>query len=420
MLHHDRHLFVLSSQTMRIKLLTLIGITALAMMAIWSFSESNQADLIHTSPVTQSSVDPATHSDIKPTQGRVSYIARETEPALASQQNQFDRIEQVKYWLENNQIQTAHRYVNDHYSELSRAELERIKTFFLTGEPSLTQLVEASKIFDELDVWEAVTNAALRQRDWDTSYTALMRASELENSSTKLEEKLETLIKVASHLRAELEGRGDELGIKELYQNAYELHPTYPRFQLELAYAHIRIGEDGAARQLLTQLQYEPELGEIAKQALDRIDSSEPQIEENNPTIPSQITRNDIVVPLVRSGNSFFVNTSVNNRNARLLLDTGASITALSSKLIKRLNLQPTGQTIKLSTANGERHARLFHTDKLKLGRIQLNGLVVAEINLERAQHFEGLLGTDALNQPNSDYTYLIDNEENALIFRRR
>ena len=45
--------------------------------------------------------------------------------------------------------------------------------------------------------------------------------------------------------------------------------------------------------------------------------------------------------------------------------------------------------------------------------------LVVAEINLGNSQRFQGLLGTDLLNKVGADYSYLIDNENNALIFRR-
>jgi len=45
---------------------------------------------------------------------------------------------------------------------------------------------------------------------------------------------------------------------------------------------------------------------------------------------------------------------------------------------------------------------------------------VVAEIDLGRDGEFEGLLGTDLLNRVNKDYAYLIDNQKNELIFRRR
>jgi len=331
----------------------------------------------------------------------------------------IDKFSQIQKWLAKRQFQLASGYIDEHYSELSSSELSQIKQLFLDGEPNLDKLLAASSLFDELDVWEALASAAIEQRNWNVGFKALLRASELENSSTQLEEKLASLVRVTSHLRAGLERVGDEIGIKDIYQRAYDLHPTYPRFQLELAYAQLRIGDETAAKQLLAPLLYDPELGEIASQTLARIESQQPEPSQE-PTAASNIQGNDIVVPLQRLGNSFFVNTSINNRSTRLLLDTGASITALSSNLISRLNLEPTGQTIQLSTANGQTSAQLYRTQKLRLGRLQLSGLVVAEIELSQGERFDGLLGTDALNQINSDYSYLIDNEENALIFRRR
>ncbi len=351
--------------------------------------------------------------------GYTTFSAGSDEMAQTNDVPAINAISQVKKWLENHQYQAASRYVDEHHSELTSLELEQIKHLFLDGEPSLTKLSAASNVFDELDVWEALASAAIQQRDWSIGFKAMMRASELENSSAQLEDKLAVLVQITSQLRADMERRGDELGIKDLYQQAYDLHPSYPRFQLELAYAHLRTGDEDSAKQLLTALLYEPELGEIASQALERINNQEPQTPEK-PPVASNLQRDDIVVPLQRSGNSFFVNTSVNNRSTRLLLDTGASITALSSNLISRLNLKPTGQVIQLSTANGQRNANLYRTDKLRLGRLQLSGLIIAEIELGNGEYFDGLLGTDALNQVNSDYTYLIDNEENALIFRRR
>ena len=104
----------------------------------------------------------------------------------------------------------------------------------------------------------------------------------------------------------------------------------------------------------------------------------------------------------------------------RLLLDTGASITALSAEAIQDLGLRPNGTIITLNTANGRTQSRLFRTDRLRLGRLQLNDMVVAEIDLSGSRGIAGLLGTDVLNQLNEQFSYPIDDENNALIFRRR
>jgi len=343
---------------------------------------------------------------------------------LVDQSNHQDNVARH---LAAGHFQIAGDYINEHYSEFSSNELENLKGLFLRGsarsDGQIDRLRIAAKVFDDLESWDALAYTAVELKEWQTGFRALMRASELENSSPALELKLENLVKVASHLRASLEQRDDQLGVRDLYQQAYDLHPNYPRLQLELAYAHLQVNEFDKAERLLSALQYDLELGEIAQQTLAQALKANAATEEPEQLAPAPTTpsnRHDIVVALVRAGNSFFIDTAINNRQTRLLLDTGASITALSSDLIERLNLSPTGQVIKLSTANGTRQARLFRTEKLTLGRIQLTGLVVAEIGLGPNSGFEGLLGTDALNQIDSNYSYLIDNKENALIFRRR
>jgi clan AA aspartic protease (TIGR02281 family) len=128
----------------------------------------------------------------------------------------------------------------------------------------------------------------------------------------------------------------------------------------------------------------------------------------------------DMVVPLRRVGNSLVVPGSINGRSVSLLLDTGASITALSQDMISRLNLQATGDSVQLSTANGVTKARLYRISKMRLGRVFVRDAVVAEIDLRASGSFQGLLGTDILNNADPRYSYLIDNSKNALIFRRK
>jgi len=114
------------------------------------------------------------------------------------------------------------------------------------------------------------------------------------------------------------------------------------------------------------------------------------------------------------------VDAQIERRQTRLLLDTGASITALSRDLVSQLNLQPLNRQIRLNTANGSTTANLYRVRRLRLGNLELRDLVIADIDLGGASRFQGLLGTDALNQLRQDYDYVIDNRQKALIFRRR
>ena len=413
---------------MQLKFLLLLVFSLAAGLFVWLVAGTPVA----TDKTTSVTVTPAPEQPLteQPEPGYRLLVARkieDTPPPAAPVAGLQQELAQVEDWIANGQSGLAANYINDHYSEFSSAELDQFKLLFLkdrrSSETALAAYRAATEVFDDLESWDALAEASILASDWSGGFKALVRASDLENNPEFLEEKLDTLVKVTSYLRANMEKRGDQLGIKSLYQDVYERHPTYPRFQLELAYAHLRLGENNDALRLLSGLVYDPDFGTVAQQTLDRIQQEDSAGDSNQAQRGREVSAAqpaDIVVPLVRSGTSFLVDTSIDNRRSRLLLDTGASITALSSDLIQRLSLSPTGQVIQINTANGSRSARLFRTGKLRLGRFQLNGLVVAEIDLEHTPGFDGLLGTDALNHLSSDYSYLIDNENNSLIFRRR
>jgi len=198
---------------------------------------------------------------------------------------------------------------------------------------------------------------------------------------------------------------------------------------LELAFSYLALDDVNSAKPLFSAIQYDIEVGSQAQEQLAIIEqldreqqsaSLNARLELEARNRQANINRNDISVALVRVGNSFLVDSAIDGKQARLLLDTGASITSLSSQLISRLGLSATGNVVRLSTANGITESQLYLVKKLKLGRFTVNNLVVAEIDLNQNGRFQGLLGTDLLNKVGPNYSYLIDNENSRLIFRRK
>ncbi len=318
--------------------------------------------------------------------------------------------------------------INKRYSNLSSVELDQLRRTLIS-----TALMQAksekkstlsliSQAFDDVLVWELLGDAALVDNDWRLAYRAQLRASELQNDPIRLENLLTKLSASSSHLRKSYEESDDLIGIKDLYQDLTDRHPSFSRFRYELAISMINLGEVEAAKPMLQALSYDLELGSLAQQTLDKLNSAlaDSQADKNtSTTTPPQAKArsNNLVVPLVKVGNSFMINSSIEQSSARLLLDTGASITSLSSTLIARLGLSDTGRSISLSTANGVTRAKLYRVKRLQLGPVVLRDMIVAEIGLSSQSSFQGLLGTDALNQLAPKYSYLIDNQKRALIF---
>ena len=97
-------------------------------------------------------------------------------------------------------------------------------------------------------------------------------------------------------------------------------------------------------------------------------------------------------------GGHFLADASVNGTHVRFLVDTGASIVALSAFDARRLGLDPQelDYNITVSTANGQTRAASVSLDEIRIGSIsrsQVPALVVSEGALEQS-----LLGMTFLN----------------------
>ncbi|MFT5137323.1 MAG: putative aspartyl protease [Arenicella sp.] len=340
---------------------------------------------------------------------------------------------QIESLLNAGQWQQAITTINDVYSQANSKQLTHFRSIVLATAKQLSAnskqsardlLLVYAEAFDDVDAWRQLGSVSSELGDWDTAVTALLASSAQEYDPQAYEASLRALLRAASYARATLEQRSDQLSILTLYQRLYDSHPSYARFQLELAQAHLRLNDYQSASSYLDPLVYDTELGAIAQQLLANINSSlasqEKTLAPIEPVRQSDSRASDIRIPLLRAGNSLLVDVAINSSSIRLLLDTGASITSLSSDTIRRLRLTPTGRSISLSTANGLTQSQLYSADRLNLGPLRLNNLLVAEVDFGRAGQVQGLLGTDVLKHVSREYSYLIDDQKNALIFRKK
>ena len=391
---------------------------------VYSIFQQNTPYAEKISAAQNNMLDTSTNKIESPTR-----IAEEIpDPILESSVNNdfTDVMSETIEMLEQSRYSAAVEFVDSFYQQLSTKELEEFDNLFISTAFQLWQtgktlqaidlLTHHTEAFNSLDSWNLLSTFQLKSKNWLAAIDSLQQAFALEYQPDKLKTITDNLIVAASSQRALLEAQKDELGINLLYKNLYEFDPENTRFQLELAYSYMRLKDNNNARNLLELLQYDSEYAALANSALLSLNNDTAAISEqkSEPT-PNQ---NEIVIPLLRSGNSFFAKTTINNRDLRLLLDTGASITSLSTKTIQSLNLEPTGRSIQLSTANGITRAQLYKADQIRLGRLRLRNLVVAEIEFDKNSQIHGLLGTDLLNQLDSRYSYIIDNQKNALIFK--
>lgn len=126
---------------------------------------------------------------------------------------------------------------------------------------------------------------------------------------------------------------------------------------------------------------------------------------------------NDLTLPLTRFGNQFLVAVNIEGYPARLLLDTGASITGVSAAYIQKYPaIVKATKPIRLNTANGAVESYLFTVTQLSLGDAVFNQHIIARLPLDAGIEFDGLLGVDVLGR----FDFVIDQNEAVLRLGKR
>ncbi|MES2674544.1 MAG: aspartyl protease family protein [Pseudomonadota bacterium] len=125
----------------------------------------------------------------------------------------------------------------------------------------------------------------------------------------------------------------------------------------------------------------------------------------------------DLAIPLIRFGNQFLVGVSIEGHPARLLLDTGASLSGVSkSYTAKYPSIVKATKPIRLNTASGTEDSYLFTVNDLSFGSLVFSQHILALLPMGDMEHFDGLLGVDILGR----FEFVIDQDESVLRLRER
>jgi clan AA aspartic protease (TIGR02281 family) len=227
----------------------------------------------------------------------------------------------------------------------------------------------------------------------------------------------EMLEQLSSRIRAlvtdyagRLRQSGDNNALLELYQALTQLEPSYAPYFIGLASAQLALADSDAARQSLLLVAQDPEVGARARELLEQLRVA---ATESQPPKTSATATDVAGIPLVRNANHFLVDARLGEAQARLLIDTGASLTMLTPEALQRrgVSAHNTGRTGFFSTANGRVSAPIYRLEALSVGGWQVSNLDVGVLEVD-APHFDGLLGMNFLGK----FQFFID--QNASVLR--
>lgn len=181
--------------------------------------------------------------------------------------------------------------------------------------------------------------------------------------------------------------------------------------QYQQALAYLRSGDEGFAIEQFNQLLNDSVIGASAAIALNNLDNhTTASAVDNNP-----VQENSESIDLQKIGNQYAVNLTNNRQDTvKLLIDTGASMTTVSSASFNTLGIgiDAVEQDRRVfRTAGGVVMGSVYSVPALRLGPYLLENTLVAVIDFETNQAIDGLLGMNILGQ----FRFQIDQENTQL-----
>lgn len=149
--------------------------------------------------------------------------------------------------------------------------------------------------------------------------------------------------------------------------------------------------------------------------------ANDPGVQQQAEEILAQLNGDDVsgehILPLISYGNQYLVQVEIEGAPARLLLDTGASLSGVSDGFISNnSSIVKDQKDIKLNTASGQVDSFLFTVDNLSVGELQFRSHILARLPMGSSGDFDGLLGVDILGR----FDFVIDQDKLELRLQPR
>ena len=187
-------------------------------------------------------------------------------------------------------------------------------------------------------------------------------------------------------------------------------------YQYRQAIAYLRNGDEAFAIEQLNQLLTDSLVGESAAKALSGL-VDEPEA----PTIVyNSLWEGADSIALQKLGNQYAVNLdNARRESVKLLIDTGASMTAVSRESFETLNAN--GDAVQqdnriFRTASGLVQATVYSVPELVLGPHRLENTQIAVIDFGTERGIDGLLGMNILGQ----FRFQIDQDSSQLLLSKK
>jgi clan AA aspartic protease (TIGR02281 family) len=196
-----------------------------------------------------------------------------------------------------------------------------------------------------------------------------------------------------------------------------QLEPSNRLYILSLAQAYAELFQEGLMENVLASLESDdPDAQSIREIAMTQ--QQAPLNDEADKFEEENVTANlGPAVPLKKFGNHYVVEAQLSNNPVALLIDTGASVTAISEQYFDSLSSRYQGNylgSFNIGTAGGNIMARMYQFRELTIKHVTVENLPVVILPMQSMENSDGLLGMNFLRE----FDFKIDQRQSVMFIK--
>jgi clan AA aspartic protease (TIGR02281 family) len=257
--------------------------------------------------------------------------------------------------------------------------------------------------FDDVRGLEALATVHHLQKNYPAAVDALYQAKSYSHQQNKIDELTRQIHRLASQYASLLKKNRDQLALMEFYQQLVSREPDNPGYYIGLAEAYLALGNGERAKDTLQMIAFAPQVNNQVNLLMDRIENRAPiRLDNSSP------------VSLIPAGDHYLVHMQINGGEMlTLMLDTGASITAINARAADRLGLDVQGARKYgwFNTAGGVVRAPILTVHSLSAAGQAIQNLEMAIMDIQSSKPIDGLLGMNYLKH----FEFYIDQNANIM-----
>lgn len=295
--------------------------------------------------------------------------------------------------------------------------LSRLNQLFADNDPEFYPALSAA-LRAEPDNWDLLMLEAewVKQEkplsDAIIHYYGLLERNPPPELARSIRNKIPPLVDNALE-RLRLAGQWDTLArfVEPLFQYA----PQNRTFIMQLAEAYGRQNKLSLMENVLASVMPDDPQAESIRASVYKNLATREENSEQPPSQAPLVSKQAFIMDLEQTGDHYLAPIRLNGRDARLLVDTGASITTITADVFAQLRHRGRYRDLgkfSLNTAGGRVEARMITLEKVNFGPFTMSNVTLMVLPEDTLTGAEGLLGMNILKR----FDFRIDQYQSALL----